>query len=136
MIALDTNVLLRYVVDDGSPEARLARDRLPALVIRTPAFFVSLVALSEATWVLRSRFKYRRKEIAAFVQHLLEDSVFQVEALKVARAALSAYKEGRYDYSDAVIVESARNAGCVRTLTFDRTLRGLKDVEVWMATAN
>lgn len=80
MIALDTNILLRFAVDDGLSEAAFAHDTLPNLATTAPAFYLSVPVLCESAWVLRGSFKYRRNEIAKFIEHLLADPLFSLES--------------------------------------------------------
>ncbi|MBT9561274.1 MAG: PIN domain-containing protein [Myxococcales bacterium] len=60
MIALDTNVLVRFVVDDGEQHQR-ARRFVAAALARRETLYVSQIVACEFTWVLRSA--YRRSKV-------------------------------------------------------------------------
>lgn len=116
MKAVDTNVLLRYVLrDDEDQFARAAaffRDR----TAQDPAF-VSLLVLAEFAWTLRRRYRYTRADIRSLVETLMEtaEMVFEDEIMLAAVVA----EAERGDLADHLISYSARRAGCGSTVTFD-----------------
>lgn len=123
MIGLDTNVLLRWLLD-----ASIAIDNAPAqseLVTRTimesgETFFVNHVVLAETIWVLRNKVGQSRKVIEDVITRLLNSSNVETDSPDVVRSALAAFVAGKADFADYLIAEINRDAGCTSTLTFDR----------------
>jgi predicted nucleic-acid-binding protein len=124
MIALDTNLLVRLLVQDDASQAR-AVERLVvrARRDRTP-LFVSDVVLCELVWVLTRRAKQSRAGIADALERLLDTESIVVADPSVARGALAAYRDGSGDFADYIIREQALAAGASEVVTFDRALRG------------
>lgn len=118
MIGLDTNVLVRYLVqDDPAQSARATRLIEHELSEREPGY-ISLVVLVETCWVLKRLYGATPAEIAATVRDLLGVHKLVVESRgAVARANEHA---GGADFADALIAELARAAGCKKVVTFDR----------------
>lgn len=123
MIGLDTNVLLRWLLDDS-----IVADDAPEqteLVARTileggDTFFVNHVVLAETIWVLRNKAGQSRKTIEEIVGRLIHSSNVDVEDQDVVRRALAAFVAGKADFADYLIAEINMAAGCASTLTFDR----------------
>lgn len=96
MIALDTNVIIRFLVNDDTAQFRRAR----ALIARGDVFIASTVLL-EAEWVLRSGYGYGPKDILRFFRALLGlPGIMTGDPSRVARA-LDAYEAG-LDLADAL----------------------------------
>jgi len=124
VIALDTNLLVRLLIQDDASQAR-AVERLfvRARRDRTP-LFVADVMLCELVWVLARRAKQPRTEIAVALEWLLDAESIVVSDARIARRALAAYRGGAGDFADYLIREQALAAGAVEVVTFDRAVRG------------
>jgi len=127
LIALDTNLLLRYIVQDDEDQARLSRALIERELSPASPGFVSLVVLCEMAWVLDQGYGQPHSRIAAAVTALIEAPQVQLEAEPVVRAALS---EPTGDLADAIIHHVGKANGCDRTLTFDRKFSRIEGVEL------
>ena len=120
MFGLDTNLLVRYLAQDDpvqSPKAtQIIEKRLTA---RDPGF-VSIVAMVETVWVLDRAYGLTTQEISAAVERMLQTDVLVVENEQEVFTAMTALKEGRGSFSDAIIAAPGSKAGCSYTLTFDQ----------------
>lgn len=118
MVGLDTNVLVRYLAqDDPAQSARATRLIEKELDERDPGY-IGIVVLVETCWVLKRLYGASPEEVRTTVRGLLDAVQLRVESrLAVARAVAAAPGA---DFADALIVELAREAGCARTVTFDR----------------
>ncbi|HEV8410834.1 MAG TPA: type II toxin-antitoxin system VapC family toxin [Gemmatimonadaceae bacterium] len=124
MIALDTNLLVRLLIQDDATQAR-AVERLVVRARRDRTLlFVSDVVLCELVWVLTRRAKQSRAAVADALERLLDTESIVVADPGVARGALTAYRGGSGDFADYVIREHAVAAGASAVVTFDRALRG------------
>lgn len=116
MKAVDTNVLLRYVLRDDEGQFARAAAFFGTRTAQDPAF-VSLVVLAEFAWVLRQRYRYSRIDILSLVGTLLETAEMVFEDETALAAAVADAESG--DLADHLISYSARRAGCDSTVTFD-----------------
>jgi predicted nucleic-acid-binding protein len=120
MIGLDTNVILRYLLQDDPKQTRQANlivDR--QLSERTPGF-ISLVTVLELVWVLRSLLKQSPTQIASHLENLLAADSLEVQNEQQVFDAAFALKRGTGDFEDALLGALNAWAGCSHTLTFDR----------------
>ena len=124
MIALDTNLLVRLLLQDVAAQAR-AVDRLFARAQRdrTPLFIADVV-LCELVWVLARREKRSRKEIAAAVEGILDAAGVVVMDAEIACRPLAACRARGGDFADYMIREQAWAAGASEVVTFDRAVKG------------
>lgn len=119
MIGIDTNVLVRYLVQDDPDQAALATRLLESLSSAAPAF-VSHVVLAETVWVLRSRYAADASGIGQVVETLLRTEVILVEHADVVWRALRRFRKSQGAFPDALVAELARAAGCEQVYSFDR----------------
>ncbi|BCX82008.1 hypothetical protein MIT9_P1590 [Methylomarinovum caldicuralii] len=119
MICIDTNVLVRYLVQDDPEQSVLANRLIDGLSAECPGF-IALLTLAELVWVLRRAYGYRRELIQQALAAILTTVEFHIEDRPLALAALQAYENGCGDYADCLIVHGALRAGCETIYTFDR----------------
>lgn len=119
MIGVDTNVILRLLVDDQSAQCGKARDFFSARSPRDPAF-VSSVVLAELIWLLRRRFGYPSETILDVLRRLTASADFRFEHSEHLQALLAEDGIKVTDVADALIAWSCMSEGCDRVVTFDR----------------
>ncbi|MFC5355910.1 type II toxin-antitoxin system VapC family toxin [Azospirillum himalayense] len=129
MIGLDTNVLLRLVVEDDPDQAAKARTAVRALVADGEVCFVGDIVLREFVWVLEGVMRRDRETIARILDLILDNADIRVESETAARAASALHRQG-FDFSDALLGLRNRNAGCATTLTFDRKAARLPEFQI------
>jgi predicted nucleic-acid-binding protein len=124
MLAIDTNVLVRLVVDDDPAQAQIAKERTEN------GAWVSHLVLAESIWVLTGSFGLSRAEIVHTVETLLTHPNVAFEDANVIRAALQHFSQRRnVDFSDCLILEIARKAGHKPLATFDRDFAKVDGVQ-------
>lgn len=128
MIGLDTNVLIRVLVDDGSPDVGKARKFVAAQAAEGCDFLVDTVVLVEMVWVLETVFGYSRADIAAAIDALLSNAAYVIDARESIAAALAGFRATRADFSDCLIVARHAAAGCAGTASLDKAMRRLHGV--------
>ncbi len=126
MIGLDTNVVVRYLVQDEPDQSATASTLIEALTEQDPGF-LSLVTVVELYWVLRRAYKISTTRCAELVEGLLDARELRVGQDSIVRAALTASRGG-LDFADAVIAELGRVAGCEHTVTFDQRAAQSKEM--------
>ena len=124
MIAIDTNVLIRYLVRDDAEQAEAARTLLVEVSSERPGFICREVTI-EVVWVLERAYRLPRDEIAALLDELIATEGLVVEAADAVTQAASAYRRGGADFSDLMILAAAKRAGARPLYTFDRTFARL-----------
>lgn len=119
MIGIDTNVVVRYVMQDDPVQALAATRVFNRLTPETPGY-VSTVVLAELTWVLTTTYGASRAEMARVIETLLATGALFVEHADCAHRALAIYRATSADFADALIAAINANAGCTETVTFDK----------------
>ena len=119
MLAIDTNVLVRFLVRDD--EVRF--DKACRLIKREGAagrpIFISLLVLLETEWVLRSRYGLSKKLMLSALSGLLDADDVVLENEPVIEEALFLWKEATADFADCLIGAQHRRLGCRATASFD-----------------
>lgn len=119
MIALDTNVLVRYLVNDDARQAAAARALLAGLTVERPGFVCREVVV-ELVWVLQRTYGFSRGRIAGVLDELVATRELVFEAGNdVARAAYM-YRQGGAGFADLMIAAAAERVGAYPLYTFDR----------------
>ncbi len=122
MIALDTNVLVRFLVEDDAAQLARARRLLQKAVDSNSVCCVSDVVMCELVWVLERSYKVRRAEIRQVLSRLLRAGNLAFSSSERLVRALEAYEAGSGDFADYLIREHARASGCEAVATFDSDL--------------
>jgi predicted nucleic-acid-binding protein len=120
MIGLDTNIILRYLLQDDPKQARQANQIIDRQLSEQNPGFISLVTVLEIVWVLRSLLKRDPFQIASHIEQLLAADSLEVQNEGQVFEAAFALKHGTGEFEDALIGALDTWAGCSRTLTFDR----------------
>lgn len=124
MIALDTNVLVRFLAADDVGQHQRGVALFRRGIARGETYFVGDVVVAELTWVLRASYRFERAQIAAALRALLEAEHLVFESTDRLRRALVRYQGGVAGFADYLIDERGRDAGCATLVTFDRALLG------------
>jgi predicted nucleic-acid-binding protein len=119
MRGLDTNVLLRYILEDEPGQTPVAVDLVERAENSHERLYVNAIVLCELIWTLRTAYRARRSGIASILEGLLDSSVFEIQDRNLVQQALEDYRHGKADFSDYLLGWQNRNAGCTDTATFD-----------------
>lgn len=123
MIGLDTNIVLRWLVDDSVwPDDAPGQTTLISekMTSENVVFFVNSIVFVETIWILTSKLKLTRSLAVQIVDKLLQASNVRVENRAAIEAAGKGFAAGPADFGDCLIGEINRQSGCSTTLTFDR----------------
>jgi predicted nucleic-acid-binding protein len=116
---LDANILLRVLLNDDASQAAVSRKFLMQLGENQKAY-VGTGAILEVFWVLRSRYRLPRPELVKAIRTVLKTDNLLIESFDAIAEALSHYEEGLGDFPDALLAARNLEAGCGKTLTFDK----------------
>ncbi|MGI8619005.1 MAG: PIN domain-containing protein [Gemmatimonadaceae bacterium] len=122
MVGLDTNVLVRFLVEDDPRQSAAAASLISRAVSRDEALFISEVVLCETVWVLSRSYRLGRAQIAGTLRDLLRARHLLFSFPERISRALDSYAGGNSDFADYVIREMAWDAGCGQVATFDGDL--------------
>ena len=116
MIALDTNVVVRYLAQDDEVQFRAV---LRLLTRKEECYFVADLVLAETDWVLRNLYDWPHEQVAeAFARlTIIQNLVFEDESR--LRASLQAVRKGA-DLADELLVRASRARGCQHFASFDK----------------
>lgn len=129
MIAVDTNVLVRFLVNDDREQAEAARALLQSVTAEKPALACREVVV-ELVWVLERAYGYSRERIATILEELVATEGLVVEAAQDVAQAAFRYRAGGAGFSDLMVVAAAKRAGAVPLYTFDRKAARLEGVRL------
>lgn len=124
MRALDTNVLVRFLVGDDEAQYEAAKAYIRSAAERAEPLLVTDAVLCELVWVLRRTYRQDRGALAATIGNLLRAQPLRFTDADGVASALDAFARGRGDFADYLIRERALAAGCDAVVTFDRALHG------------
>ncbi|MBB3977251.1 MULTISPECIES: PIN domain-containing protein [Rhizobiaceae] len=119
MIGIDTNVLLRFLVDDDVAQNDRAR-RFMAERTEDDPVYLSAVVLAETVWVLRRRLGYSQRQITEMLRQLLVSVEVVVEYAGELEVTLLETEATISDLADCLVAWAALKAGCSKVVTFDR----------------
>ncbi|MBI3372785.1 MAG: type II toxin-antitoxin system VapC family toxin [Betaproteobacteria bacterium] len=135
MIALDTNILARFYVDDpADPEGARQRPIARRLLTESSQAFVPLTVILELEWVLRAFYGFAAGDFVRVVKHLLGLPNVRVEEWSRIADALVLHTEG-LEFADALHLLASSH--CTEFMTFDdrRFARRAKRLRVTPAVA-
>ena len=123
MIGLDTNVIVRFLVQDEPVQSALASSLITSRTAKDPGY-ISTVVLVEVFWVLKRAYKLPNQDVPAALLALVSSDEIVVEGRDAVRAALREGANG-YDFADALVALEGTRHGCDYTATFDRKASSL-----------
>ena len=116
MIAIDTNILCRFYIDDENDGKAMEQHVIAAHVLASPSVFISKSVLLEFAWVAENRYGLVAKKIMAMIAHLCGLENVEIEDHAAVESAISGCSKG-LEFADALHLGSARN--CEKFVTFD-----------------
>lgn len=125
IITLDTNVLVRVVIDDPAAETQMAIAR--ATVKQARQVYIPQIVQIETVWVCESCYGLDKTEIISMLEHLQQNQAFRLQQGDAFNEALHSFKENNVDFADCLILaEGTRHQSSV--VTFDKRFAKLKGV--------
>ena len=119
MIGLDTNVLVRYIMQDDIKQSPKATKLMESLSVETPGF-APIVAIVELVWVLELSYDLSRQQVSQALDLLLRAKPLVIERADLVAKAIRVFNAGTAEFADCLIERTATSVGCERTMTFDK----------------
>jgi predicted nucleic-acid-binding protein len=120
--ALDTNVIVRLLINDDKVQGRRAKAVLEKAEEESERYFLSLLVILETIWVLSAVYKLNRSEVLDALELLTQMPVLELENDGTVQELLRMGRSGNADLPDLLIGLSAKARGCETTLTFEKGL--------------
>lgn len=120
MPALDTNILVRYIVRDDNAQFLSARRLINRCVAEGLTLFVPVTVVLEVEWVLRSNFGYGKDDVLNVLSSLFSAAELSFESERALEVSLQLYRKGSADFADCLHVALAVQAGEQPLWTFDK----------------
>ena len=129
MIALDTNVLVRFLTQDDDAQFQVATGLIEGCTRDAPGYVCREVMI-ELVWVLERAYKYSREEIAEALLSIVTASQLSVENAQDIASVVNLYRKEGYDFADLMIRQAAQRTENRILKTFDQKLAKLDGVEL------
>jgi predicted nucleic-acid-binding protein len=120
MFGLDTNVLVRFLLQDDLKQAEHARRVIEEALAAGEPVAIGLLAILETEWVLRSCAKLHKKTVITTFRMLLEARDLRIEHEESLEHALYLYENNTADFADCLMATRYTRSGCSAMLTFDQ----------------
>jgi predicted nucleic-acid-binding protein len=118
--ALDTNVLVRFLVQDDAKQGLLARELIQSTLEKGEPLYVPVTVMLELEWVLRSNFDFDKAQIILTLSSLLAASELSFESETSVEVAVELFRQNKADFSDCIHIALCHAAGMTPMWTFDR----------------
>ncbi|HLO94173.1 MAG TPA: type II toxin-antitoxin system VapC family toxin, partial [Burkholderiaceae bacterium] len=111
MAALDTNVLVRFLVEDDRAQLAAARRLFEDCAARNEPLFVPKAVVLELEWVLRKLYEVSKADFIQGLSQLLSTTELMFEDEAAIEEALDQYQMAKADFADCLHLSTARRAG-------------------------
>lgn len=130
MPALDTNVLVRWLVQDDEAQAERVEALFRTSIANRRALFVPCTVILELEWVLRSRYGYPKAAVVRGLDSLLEAKDLEIQSEAAIERALYLYRQSSADFADCVHLGLSAATERLPLLTFDERASRLSGAEL------
>ncbi len=120
MKGLDTNVLIRYLVQDDKKQSATASRFIENQCTDETPCFIGQIVLCEVAWVLETNYGQGRQQIANIIEQLLQIGQLEVSNPEIVWRALADYRKSNVDFPDHLLARAHESKGCDKTVTFDK----------------
>ena len=135
MAALDTNILVRFLVEDDVAQLAAAKKLIRKCVQTGEVLYVPVTVALELEWVLRSNFGFAKPDVVNTLSQLLSSVELTFESEAALEVALGLYSQGAADFSDCLHVALAAVVGQQPLWTFDKAASKLAGARLLAAGA-
>lgn len=126
MKGIDTNVLVRYIVQDDLQQSQQASHFIASECSVEVPGFINVIVLCECVWVFETAYNYPKQTIAKVIEKILRIRQFCIQQPEIVWKALYGYQNEGADFADHCIANLNAQNGCEYTATFDKKAARLK----------
>jgi len=127
---LDTNVLIRYLVQDDPKQARAAEKFIIQFANSEATLFIPISVTLESEWVLRSVYLFSKESIIEVFISLLETREMQFQDEASVERAIFLFREHNVDFADCLHVATAFTHDYLPMMSFDKQASRVEGIEV------
>ena len=120
MYGIDTNVLLRYLLQDDEIQSPIATNFITQVCSSSEPAFINNLVLAECVWVLQAGYGYSKGEIVEVLRILAGAKEVTFEDENVVTIAIGNYQRGSADFADYLLAQTNQIHSCTDTVTFDK----------------
>lgn len=121
MIGLDTNVLIRFLVQDDQRQSKKANQCIEKWIKTGELLWICQIVLCEIIWVLEKCYQLSREELISILSVLLRTKQIRIERSEVVEQALHDFTNNfKIGFSDCLIGRQNAYHECSYTYTFDK----------------
>jgi predicted nucleic-acid-binding protein len=120
MIGIDTNVIVRYIVQDDPEQAKAATKLIEQVCSADNPGFLNHIVLCEIVWVLKRSYKQSKADICQIIEQIMKTDRIVVEDIQLVWRALEIFKASKADFSDCLLAQRNLQVGCDYTATLDK----------------
>jgi len=128
MVALDTNVIVRYIAQDDPLQSKAATRVFEEIVSDENHGFITSIAMCETIWVLARAYGQPREKLAQIIETLLKADNLDLEHRDLVWRAREDFLHGKADFSDYLLARIGKAQGASTTLSFDSNALKSKDL--------
>ncbi len=125
MIALDTNILVRLLVNDPDEQAQNATAK--SILLKHGQVYLSQIVQVETIWVSESAYNFDKNEVLKALKHLAAHHAFVLQYPDSFDTALNNFQNSNADFADCLILAESQKQG-YQLVTFDKKLGKLTGV--------
>jgi predicted nucleic-acid-binding protein len=130
MPSLDTNVLVRWLIEDDPKQVDRVRELFESTRADELTLFVPSTVTLELEWVLRSHYKFDKATVMTTFNALLETQEIEFQDEAALEHSLYLYRLGAAEFADCLHAGLSRAANRAPLLTFDAKAARLENVEM------
>jgi len=130
LIGLDTNVVIRYLVQDDKKQSAAATRFIEKSLTTDVPGYINHITLCEIVWVLQRCYGVTKPRLRDIIEGLLTTKQLIVENVEIAWKALRVYDANSADFCDALISQANIHSGCEHTVTFDKKAASLSGFDL------
>ena len=119
MIGIDTNVMVRYIVQDHPRQAKAASKLIEQSCSSDNPGYINHIVLCEIVWVLKRNYKLDKDIICQVIEQIMGTDRLMIEDIQLVWRALEAFKDTKADFADCLLGQKNLQAGCQYTATLD-----------------
>ena len=120
MTGIDTNILVRYLVQDHPAQSQAATRFIERTCTKDAPGFLNHLVLCETLWVLEGCYRQPKDTLVKTIEQILLVAQLRVDEPQVVWQALEDYRNNQADFADHLLGRINRSRACTTTITFDR----------------
>ena len=119
MVALDTNVIVRYIAQDDNRQSKIATHIFEEVITEDNHGFLTAISLCETLWVLKRAYDQPKETLIKVLETLLQTDFLELEHRDLVWGAIEDFRNGKADFSDYFLARIGKRHGASTTFSFD-----------------